>query len=148
MPVISFVVTSTTHHHHRVLLITGTKPAPTQTSRSICCRHINNSSPSCSTDHKNETSPPRTSRSIFCQHINNSSTIHNSNHHHHHHHHHFYITLTFMCTGSEKCNIYIYIGFIDIDCKKKHNYTFCFRPGGKNMLPRCFAGGRLWKWSC
>ena len=37
----------------------------------IFCHHINSSSPSCVTDHTNETR--KTSRSIVCRHINSSS---------------------------------------------------------------------------
>ena len=54
----SFIVTSTTHHP-RVLLITRTKPATPNTlpPPNLFCRHINDSSPSCSTDHTNENDP-------------------------------------------------------------------------------------------
>ena len=87
-------------HHHRVRLITRTKPAP-QTPPNFFSRRINNSSPLCSTDHTNETSPPPIVSSVVTSTTHQQiisaiiiiiiiiSII-------------AYITLTSMCTGSEK----------------------------------------------
>ena len=64
---------------------TLTPPKPPRTSRSIFCRHNNNSSPSCLTDHTNETNPPKSPRPEppVVSSVVTSKTSSTDHHHHH-----------------------------------------------------------------